>query len=154
MCCAFIFAVNLVVKKVTAFLISVSFFQKASAQNPVNWTPEQLLQPSELAKVLVADKNLPLIYSVGPGASIPHSIAVGMTNDENNLKAFKKKLNGTGKEASIVIYCGCCPFEHCPNVRPAINVLKELHFTHYKLLNLSHNLKADWIDKGYPVVKQ
>ena len=57
------------------------------------------------------------------------------------------------KDTKVVVYCGCCPFEHCPNVRPAIDVLKEMKFTNYYLLNLSHNLKTDWIDKGYPTAK-
>jgi hypothetical protein len=39
-------------------------------------------------------------------------------------------------------------------VRPAIAALKTLQFSNYKLLNLPKNLKADWIDKGYPTVKQ
>jgi len=26
-----------------------------------------------------------------------------------------------------------------------------MKFTNYYLLNLPHNLKQDWIDKGYPV---
>ncbi|QEC58026.1 rhodanese-like domain-containing protein [Flavisolibacter ginsenosidimutans] len=140
-------------------LFSFSFLllllaQKSNAQAPVNWTKDQLLEPSELAKTLATNKNIPLIYSVGPGALIPHSVVIGMTNDEKNVEAFKKKLNNVPKDASIVVYCGCCPFEHCPNVRPAINALKELQFTNYKLLNLPHNLKADWIDKGYPLSKQ
>jgi hypothetical protein len=36
-------------------------------------------------------------------------------------------------------------------VRPAFKLLNDLQFTNAKLLDLSHNLKADWIDKGYPV---
>jgi thiosulfate/3-mercaptopyruvate sulfurtransferase len=32
-------------------------------------------------------------------------------------------------------------------------LLKELKFTHYKLLDLPHNMKTDWLDKGYPRVK-
>lgn len=131
-----------------------SFFSYSSnAQNPVNWTKGQLLEPAELAKNLLAEKGVPLIFSVGPGASIPHSIAIGTASDKVNLENFEKQLIPLSKDESIVVYCGCCPFEHCPNVRPAIDLLKKLHFTNYKLLNLSHNLKADWIDKGYPVVK-
>jgi hypothetical protein len=49
-----------------------------------------------------------------------------------------------------VVYCGCCPYEHCPNVRPAVAVLKEMKFTNFKLLNLEKNIKTDWLDKGFP----
>jgi thiosulfate/3-mercaptopyruvate sulfurtransferase len=147
----FIFVANQVMKKMLAVFLSLLFLQKANAQNPTNWTKDQLLEPAELAKTIAANKDIPLIYSVGPGALIPRSVVIGMTNDEKNLAAFKKQLSTTPKGASIVVYCGCCPFEHCPNIRPAINALKELHFTNYKLLNLSQNIKADWIDKGYPL---
>lgn len=141
--------------KSIAFLAFVFFLGKLSyAQNPINWTPDQLLEPANLAKTLQTGKDLPLIFSVGPGALIPKSTAIGMTNDEANLNTFKKSLAGLPKDKSIVIYCGCCPFEHCPNVRPAIDALKELGFSNYKLLNLPKNLKTDWISKGYPTVKQ
>lgn len=111
------------------------------------------MEPADLAKTLAAGNELPLILSVGPGASIPHSTAIGMTNDKENVDKLKKQLSGVAKDASIVVYCGCCPFEHCPNVRPAIATLKDLGYSNYKLLNLSHNLKTDWIDKGFPTVK-
>ncbi len=142
-------------------VITIGFFvlisiisQKLSAQNPENWTTKQLIEPSELAQVLQAEKDLPVIISVGPGATIPHSIETGTVKDQENLDKFKKELSTVPKEYKIVIYCGCCPFEHCPNVRPAIAVLKDMKFTNYQLLNLPHNIKADWIDKGYPVSKQ
>jgi len=120
------------------------------AQNPENWTSQQLMQPSSLAQLLKTNKNLPVIFCVGPGATIPNSVNVGMTRDKQNLDLFKSKLKPLPLNTSIVIYCGCCPFEHCPNVRPAIDVLKQMNFTNYKLLNLPHNLKTDWIDKGFP----
>jgi hypothetical protein len=28
-----------------------------------------------------------------------------------------------------------------------------MKFTNYRLLDLPHNIKKDWIDKGYPTVK-
>lgn len=126
--------------------------QKAFAQNPVNWTKDDLMEPLELATMLKSGKQLPLIFSVGPGATIPQSKHIGMTNDEANLASLKQELTVLPTASSIVIYCGCCPFEHCPNVRPAIALLKQLQFTNYKLLKIPKNLKADWIDKGYPVV--
>jgi len=125
--------------------------QKIWAQNPENWTSKQLIEPSELAQVVQSGKDLPVIISVGPGATIPHSIDAGMAKD--NPDTLKNRLEAMPKDTKIVIYCGCCPFEHCPNIRPAIAVLKDMKFTNYHLLNLPHNIKADWIDKGYPVLK-
>ncbi len=133
------------------FIVSISF--KSFAQNPINWTSNQLMEPTQLAQAMQAGKALPVILSVGPGALIPHSIAIGPVQEEANLDKLKKQLSTFPKDTAIVVYCGCCPFEHCPNVRPAIAALKEMKFTNYKLLNLSHNIKADWLDKGYPSTK-
>ena len=121
------------------------------AQNPQNWTAKQLIEPSELSSILKGGKNIPVVLSVGPGAIIPNSINIGMVKDKANLDKLKAHLSTLPKASRIVVYCGCCPFEHCPNVRPAIDALKEMKFTNYYLLNLPNNIRKDWIDKGYPV---
>ncbi|MGN6196058.1 MAG: rhodanese-like domain-containing protein [Ginsengibacter sp.] len=132
------------------FLLAIILVQSCSAQKPENWTKGQLIEPAALAKTIEANENLPLIYCVGPGVVIPHSIDIGMASDEKNLEKFKDSLKDLPRDANIVIYCGCCPFNHCPNVRPAIALLQEMKFTNYHLLDLPHNIKADWIQKGYP----
>jgi thiosulfate/3-mercaptopyruvate sulfurtransferase len=123
------------------------------AQNPVNWSDKQLMEPATLAATLKAGKNIPTIISVGPGAIIPNSIDIGTMKETANLQKLKDQLSKLPKNTKIVVYCGCCPFEHCPNVRPAIAALKEMKFTNYFLLNIPKNIKTDWIDKGYPVNK-
>ena len=125
-------------------------WQTISAQNPVNWTNDQLLQPSDLAATIKDNKEISVIFSIGPGAVIPHSRDMGMIKEEENMKKFRGELEPLPRDTSIIIYCGCCPYEHCPNVRPAIELLREMKFTHYKLLDLPHNIKIDWINKGYP----
>jgi hypothetical protein len=111
------------------------------------------VEPADLAAKLKANKDLPIIFSVGPGAIIPHSIDIGMVKDEKNLEKFRDQISKLPKSANIIIYCGCCPFEHCPDVRPAIAMLQSMKFTNYLLLNLPDNIKTDWINKGYPVNK-
>ena len=123
------------------------------AQTKMNWNEKQLLEPADLAEAIATKKEIPVIISIGPGATIPSSIAIGMVNTQEGLDKLKTELKGIDKNKKVVVYCGCCPFEHCPNIRPAIDVLKELNFTNYYLLNLPHNIKKDWIDKGYPVGK-
>jgi len=135
--------------KIVCFLIILNC-QKASAQNPVNWTNDQLIEPSELAATIKSSKDIPVIFSIGPGAIVPHSKDIGMIREEENMKKFKEQLTDLPKDTEIVVYCGCCPYEHCPNVRPAIQLLKDMKFTNYKLLDLPHNIKVDWINKGYP----
>ena len=137
------------------FLVAVLFFSSSNlqAQNAENWTSRQLIEPTELAAILKSNKSLPVLFSVGPAATIPNSIDIGMVNRKEGLDKLKMQLLGLPKDKKIVVYCGCCPFERCPNIRPAIDVLKEMKFTNYYLLDLPHNIKKDWIDKGYPAVK-
>ena len=131
-------------------LLLVLCTEKSLAQGRINWTNDQLIDPSDLSAAIKSNKNVPVIFSVGPGAIIPNSKDIGMVKETENLQKFKDQLLTLPKNTQIVVYCGCCPFEHCPNVRPAIQVLKDMNFTNYKLLNLPQNIKIDWIDKGYP----
>ena len=133
-----------------AFFLIILGCQKIIAQNPANWTNDQLIEPSELAATLKLDKEIPVILSIGPGAIIPHSKDIGMVKEDENMKKFKEELADLPKDAKIVVYCGCCPFDRCPNIRPAVQVLKDMKFTNFKLLDLPHNIKIDWINKGYP----
>ena len=139
--------------KLFIFECILFFSINCKAQNPVNWTDKQLIEPADLANVITSKKEVPVIISVGSGAIIPNSIDVGIVNSKEGLDKLKTQLKGIGRDKKIIIYCGCCPFEHCPNVRPAINALKEMNFTNYYLLDLPHNIKKDWIENGYPVSK-
>ena len=131
--------------------VLTSFKQRQKAEP---WTQDQLLEPADLAKT-INDPNAkqPYIYSIGPGAIIKGSIDIGPAQEKENLAKLKEALSKLPKDANIVIYCGCCPFEHCPNIRPAFQLLKEMKFTNHKLLSLQTNIKVDWIGKGYPVSK-
>ncbi|MBN4081713.1 rhodanese-like domain-containing protein [bacterium AH-315-C07] len=116
------------------------------------WTNKQLLQPITLAKILNDSlAPIPLIYSLGPSGLIKNSIDIGEGKNKQNIEKFRKELSKLPKDADIVIYCGCCPFEDCPNIRPPFNLLNEMKFINHKLLNLPQNLKVNWIDKGYPM---
>ncbi len=139
-------------KKLSILFFALGFGIVGYAQKPVNWTKEQLMEPFELADA-INKKNFPVIINIGPDPTIPNSVDIGMVNNAEGLEKLKNQLKTMEKDKKIVVYCGCCPFDRCPNVRPAINILKELKFTNYYLLNLPQNIKRDWIDKGYPVSK-
>ncbi len=123
-------------------------------KNAEPWRPDQLLEPADLAETInTPSAKKPLIISVGPAASIKTSVGVGPGSEAENLAKLEKLLSKEPKDREIVIYCGCCPFKNCPNVRPAFTKLNELGFKNHKLLNLTKNLKTDWLDKGYPAVE-
>jgi len=136
----------------TLIIASLTFTSFKQTQNEEPWSPKQLLDPADLAKTLNDFKaKQPIVYSVGPDAIIKGSINIGPAKDKANLDKLKQQLSKLPKDADIVIYCGCCPFEHCPNIRPAFALLNKMKFTSQKLLSLQHNIKIDWINKGFPV---
>jgi len=126
--------------------------QSTGQQTTEPWTEKQLMPPSELAKILDdPNSKKPILLSIGFGGGIKGSKEIGPATEKKGIENLKKELNNLPKDTNIVIYCGCCPFKDCPNIRPAFNLLNEMEFTNHKLLNLSDNLKVDWIDKGYPM---
>ena len=146
---------KIIILSFLAFAYIATAFQSITAKNVGEpWTKQQLLEPTDLAKTLNNTKAAqPMIYCVGPQAIIKNSIEIGSAQVPSNLMNFKQQISRLPKNANIVIYCGCCPFDVCPNVRPAVNLLNEMKFTNFKLLNLPRNIKVDWIDHGYPVAQ-
>ena len=108
------------------FLIFIS--QRASGQNPINWTTDQLIEPSALSAMIKSDKEIPVIFSIGPGAVVPHSNDIGMINESENMKKFKEQLSNLPKDTQIVIYCGCWPYDVCKIERVTTMIVKRKHF--------------------------
>jgi hypothetical protein len=111
----------------------------------------QLLKTS----CLVAAKLQPAIFYVGfpvlyRGARIQGAVLAGPGSKPEGLELLKKALAPLSRDREIVLYCGCCPFEKCPNIRPAYRAAASLGFSHIKVLVLKTNLHTDWIAKGYP----
>ena len=116
------------------------------------WTPKQLIEPAELAEILNNPQaKQPLVISVAPAAVIRNSVDIGPGEESSNIQKLRNHLKNTSKDEAIVVYCGCCPFDKCPNIRPAFSLLNEMQFKNHKLLNIKQNLKVNWIDRGYPV---
>lgn len=113
-----------------------------------------LLQPAELA----ADLNkseAPLVLQVGPRtmyeqAHVLKAEYAGPGNAEAGLSRLRERVAHLTKDHWIVLYCGCCPWDRCPNIRPAFAELQRLGFTHVQALYLPQNFGADWVAKGYP----
>jgi len=98
----------------------------------------------------------PLVFQVGfrilyAQAHIPGSKYVGPANEAKGLDALRAAVRSLPKDREIVLYCGCCPWTRCPNVVPAYEALRALHFTHVKVLAIPENFGVDWVEKGYPV---
>jgi thiosulfate/3-mercaptopyruvate sulfurtransferase len=124
------------------------------------WTSAQVLHATDLARELgtAKDGTAPTIIYVGfrtlfEGGHIPGATFHGTASKEEGLTELKKWLATLPKSTNLVIYCGCCPFDRCPNIRPAYNALREMGFTQVRVLVLPTSFAADWVEKGYPMQK-
>ena len=119
----------------------------------------RLIQPVELIKVLQSSRGQkPVVIQVGSHvlyaqAHIPGSEYIGPASSDSGLQQLRKRVESLPRNRSIVLYCGCCPWSHCPNVKPADDALQALGFTRVKILYIANNFGVDWVDKGYPVAK-
>ena len=117
----------------------------------------QVLQPEELNRILHAQgANRPLVLQVGSHmlfaeAHIAGSEYAGPGSQAAGLKQLQDRVTPLPRKTFIVLYCGCCPWNRCPNIGPAFKLLRDLGFTNVKALYIANNLGADWVDKGYPV---
>jgi thiosulfate/3-mercaptopyruvate sulfurtransferase len=119
----------------------------------------RLINPDELVKVLQSAKGeKPLLIQVGSHvlyqqAHIPGSEYIGPATSVSALQSLRKRVESLPRRQFIVIYCGCCPWNHCPNVQPADEALRVMGFSNVKVLYIANNFGTDWVDKGYPVAK-
>jgi hypothetical protein len=143
---------NAKILSASCILLLAALLASAAARQSEPWTPSQLIEPADLAARLSnASTVQPLVICVGPSGLIKGSVETGPAHEQANIDSLRALLAKQNRNKEIVIYCGCCPFEHCPNIRPAFTLLNNMHFTHARLLDLSHNIKVDWINHGYPV---
>jgi len=140
------------------FVIAASVM---SIQSSAQWSsvaPGRLINPEDLVKLLQSSKEKPLMLQIGSHmlflqAHIPGSEYVGAGAGEAGLQQLRKRVESLPRNKFIVLYCGCCPWSHCPNVKPADGALRAMGFTNVKVLYISDNFGTDWVDKGYPTAK-
>jgi len=75
----------------------------------------------------------------------------GSGSHDEGLQMLRNRVSALPRNAFIVIYCGCCPWNRCPNVGPAYKLLSDMGFTNVKVLYLADNFGDNWADLGYPV---
>lgn len=145
-------------KSLSAILLTLGVL---AAQQPngagVNspWTSAEVIQIDDLAK-MVAKKQTANVYHIGferfyKSKHIPGTIYAGEGRTDAGLAELKKAVANVPKDAQIVLYCGCCPWDHCPNMKPAYNLLRRLGYTRIKVTEIPNSFQKDWTEKGYPV---
>jgi hypothetical protein len=153
----FLISALAVLMAASATIVSVTAIRGDEKQSPEPWTSAQIVQAGALAHEL-DDKNgaAPMVVYVGfhalfAGGHIPGAAFQGPASTVKGLTDLKKLADGLPRTTNLVIYCGCCPFGKCPNVRPAFTALSGMGFKKLRVLVLPTSLVADWVDKGFPV---
>jgi hypothetical protein len=122
------------------------------------WTKAQTVQPADLAKELGNSKTAPTVVFVGfrrlySAGHIKGAQYHGTAGSEEGLKELTAWAAGLPRSTNLVIYCGCCPLERCPNIRPAFKALERLGFTNLRVLLIPQDFATDWAGKGFPYDK-
>lgn len=121
------------------------------------WTADRLVTPDDLAALLRSTKGgRPLLVHVGFRAlyrqgGIPGSIYAGPGSKPEGLAALRRAVRNVPKDRAIVLYCGCCPWLKCPNMRPAYRALHDLGYRNVRALYVAENLTHDWVERGFPI---
>ena len=138
---------------VAVILLLVWHISLRAATDP--WNSSQTVQPADLLKELNDSKSAPTIVFVGFNRlyTAGHILGAqnhGMAGNEAGLQELKAWASSLPRSTKLVIYCGCCPMDRCPNLRPAFTALHDLGFTRVRVLLLPTDFAVDWADKGYP----
>jgi len=123
------------------------------------WTAQQTVQPADFAQELQQEKDpYPTVIYVGmktlyEGAHIPGAVFYGPGSTDRGLAELKRFASTLPRNSDVVLYCGCCPLEKCPNLRPAFTALQASGFARLRVLILPSSFNIDWVEKGFPVHK-
>ncbi len=153
--CLFIAGANSAAGRATASPTLPS--QSAQSPKPDPWTTDQTVDPAALAKEL-SGSSKPTVVCVAPhflyeGGHIPGASFHGPASTPQGLIDLKKWAGTIPKSTNLVVYCGCCPLTHCPNLRPAFEALQAMGFSRLRVLLLPTNFYTDWAAKGYATDK-
>jgi thiosulfate/3-mercaptopyruvate sulfurtransferase len=144
----------------TAFILTMlaaAGLGAADSSNP--WTRSELVTAAQLnrqlpavkaGKIILIHVGFLVLYNQG---HIPGSQYAGPGAKPEGVQALRKLVERLPHNQEIVIYCGCCPWEECPNIRPAFRALKQMGFSNLKVLDIPQSLGTDWAAKGYPLTR-
>jgi len=137
-----------------AISLDASVIAAADSGDP--WSAAELIEPAKLAEWLSqGDKPLHMICVAFPALykqkHISGAILAGPGSKPEGIATLHATLEKLTRSDPVVLYCGCCPMQDCPNIRPAYSAAKDLGFKNLYVLNLPNNFHTDWAAKGYPV---
>lgn len=152
---------TLIFALVTFTLATITLFPLTHAQNPSPtnpWSASQTVEPRDLLKELSDPKTAPTVLFVGfqrlyTAGHIKGAQYHGTGGNAEGMAQIKSWAESQPRSTNLVIYCGCCPMDRCPNIRPAFSALRDLGFSKLRVLVLPTSFEVDWAEKGFPYDK-
>lgn len=131
-----------------------------SAVNPSDpWLASNIITIPDFLSELNNKENQKFITiqvgfkSLYEASHVPGAIYAGPADRNEGITLLKSEAKKLKKNQNIVIYCGCCAWSECPNIRKAFDVIKNLGFKNVHVVYIPHSFMTDWVDKGYPIDK-
>lgn len=118
------------------------------------WAASQVITVQQLAAQLKAGDK-PALLQVGfhvlyEAAHIPGSVYCGPASKPEGVKGLREAAAKLPRDREVVLYCGCCPWQRCPNIRPAFDALKGMGFHKLKVLYVPDSFARDWVQQHLP----
>jgi len=123
------------------------------------WTIKNIIMVDELESLLkkqgakeayIFQVGFSNLYSQG---HIKGALYAGPASREEGLQKLKSSIKDLPRDKEIILYCGCCNWIDCPNIRPAFETVNEMGFKKVKVIYLPDNFTVDWMNKGLTVEK-
>jgi hypothetical protein len=87
------------------------------------------------------------------GQRIPGSNHAGDASTPAGRESLLALLRALPSSTPAILYCGCCPLDHCAFIRPAEEAVHVSGRAKTFVLDLATNFDRDWVAKGYPVAR-
>jgi thiosulfate/3-mercaptopyruvate sulfurtransferase len=139
----------------------VPFGVHAGGSGPVGrqWKNARQISPTELAKKISGPAKMrPVVLQVGfkvlyDGGHIPGAIFAGPASTPEGLAKLRAVARRIPRSKEVILYCGCCPWEKCPNIHPAYDALVRMGFARLVVLLIPQDFAHDWISQGFPLAR-
>jgi hypothetical protein len=136
---------------------SIIIVAQTGTKKPVNEKhPSLQYKTIECAELntLIKNKTAPIIINCGNQANILYAISIGELDQSGTWKqklrtALRNKQLDKSFNKSVVVYCGCCSSDNCPNVGPVIKELSAMGYKNVKGLYFFDGYGPEWKGKGY-----
>ncbi len=135
---------------------SASSVAPSDTGTPLPWSHQQFIEPADLVGRL--DAAAPSIVNVGPEilfhkAHVPGAEYAGEAGSAQGIEQLAQHVATWPRDRVLVVYCGCCPWKNCPNIRPAYERLGAMGFKDVRVLDLPVSFRVNWVQKGMPVAQ-